>query len=124
VRHIVRNRSAASDPTARFIRANPNKPYSSCELEERFLDAGEMLYVLGRVERRAPVAASGSYRSPEDVPIVGGSPDRPLIVHAGTEQSLLRTLRRERLYLDLTLAAFVTVASALVVLVVGAVVAW
>ncbi len=79
-------------------------------VEQSALDPGERLYVLGQCKRVENPKADGGYRADATVPVVGGSADARLIVHAGTERSLLRSIGLERGYLDLLTAVLVGVA--------------
>jgi hypothetical protein len=71
---------------------------STYVFEERFLDRGERLHVLGRVLRFASVEG-------QQVPVLGGTATEPLVIHAGSRRSLLRGLRTERHFLTLARAA-------------------
>lgn len=62
---------------------------SSYVLEERFLDRGEAIHVIGRVVR-FDGSGGGS------VPVIGGTAAEPVIVHAGSRRSLLHGLSIER----------------------------
>jgi hypothetical protein len=79
-------------------------------VEQSALDPGERLYVLGQCKRVENPKADGGYRADATMPVVGGSADARLIVHAGTERSLLRSIGLERGYLDLLTAGLVGVA--------------
>ncbi len=83
-------------------------------VEQSVLDPGERLYVLGQCKRVDNPKADGGYRADATVPVVGGSADARLIVHAGTERSLLRSIGLERGYLDLLTAVLVGVAVSVV----------
>lgn len=83
-------------------------------VEESVLDPGERLYVLGQCKRIEDPKPAGSYRADATVPVVGGSADARLVVHAGTERTLLRSMGLERGYLDLLTGALATVAVGMV----------
>lgn len=51
----------------------------------------------------------GGYRAASIAPVVGGSPRAKLIVHAGTERSLLRSIGVERRYLGVLLGMVASV---------------
>jgi hypothetical protein len=65
-------------------------PASVYLFEERFLDPGEPVHVEGRVLR----FAAGPSGAP--IPVIGGTPGDPAVVHAGSRTSLLHGLRVER----------------------------
>lgn len=79
-------------------------------VEQSVLDPGERLYVLGQCRRVENPKGAGSYRADSTMPVVGGSADARIIVHAGTERSLLRSIGLERTYLDLLTAGLAGVA--------------
>jgi hypothetical protein len=63
-------------------------------LEESFLLPGESLLLFGFVTRLVPSSAEGgAYRGASSAPVLGGSPEHPLVVCAGTRRELLRGLR-------------------------------
>ena len=74
------------------------------------LDPGEALYVLGQCRRVEDPKAAGSYRADSTMAVVGGDSNDRIIVHAGDERSLLRSIGLERTYLDLLTAALAGVA--------------
>ncbi|MFT3768554.1 MAG: hypothetical protein QM820_24170 [Minicystis sp.] len=76
---------------ARLLAGAP-EPSSIYVFEERFLDPGEPVHVIGRVQRFENVSGRA-------VPVIGGVPGDVAIVHAGTRRSLLRGLAVERGYL-------------------------
>ncbi len=84
-------------------------PGSTYVLEERFLDRGEALHVIGRVVR---FSAAGDAQ----VPVLGGTATEPLVVHAGSRRSLLDGLRTELRFLTGARAASVAVALAMAAL--------
>lgn len=88
----------------------PSAPHVHWVVEQNVLDPGEKLYVLGQCKRVENPKGVGSYRADSTMPVVGGSPDARIIVHAGTERSLLRSIGLERGYLDLLTAALAGVA--------------
>lgn len=79
-------------------------------VEESVLDPGETLYVLGQCRRVEDPKAAGSYRADSTMAIVGGDPNDRIILHAGDERSLLRSIGLEGGYLDLLTAALAGVA--------------
>lgn len=82
-------------------------------IEESYVDRGENLYVLGECRRIEDPSAEGTYRMAGTLPVVGGRSESPLIVHAGTERTLLASLRRERTLLDLMFVTIVGLAGGL-----------
>jgi hypothetical protein len=91
----------------------PGAAHLHWTVEESVLDPGESLYVLGQCRRIEDPKAAGSYRADSTMAVVGGDPEQRLIVHAGDERSLLRSLGRERTYLDLLTAALLGTAASL-----------
>lgn len=122
-RHIVTRGDMHLDRAAMLLEGATFKPFSACELEERYVDHGETLYVLGVVTSREVDPAQGGYRL-SGAPVIGGTEERPVIVHAGTERSLLASLRRERVFLDAAFALVVFLAVGLLAVTVGAIAAW
>ena len=84
-------------------------------VEQSVLDPGEGLYVLGQCRRVEDPKAAGSYRMDSTMAAVGGTASERIIVHAGNERSLLRSIGLERSYLDLLAAALAGVAASLLV---------
>jgi len=84
-------------------------------VEQSVLDPGEALYVLGQCRRIEDPKAAGSYRMVSTMAAVGGTEADRIIVHAGNERSLLRSIGLERSYLDLLTAALAGVAASLLV---------
>lgn len=92
---------------------SPRSGHLHWTVEQSVLDPGEALYVLGQCARIEDPKAAGSYRADSTMAVVGGSADARIIVHAGTERSLLRSIGLERSYLDLLAAALSGVAASL-----------
>lgn len=84
-------------------------------VEQSVLDPGEALYVLGQCRRVEDPKAAGSYRMDSTMAAVGGTKADRIIVHAGNERSLLRSIGLERSYLNLLTAALAGVAASLLV---------
>lgn len=80
--------------------------------EERFLDPGEAIYVEGRVQRFEAASGDAPPKDPKAVPVIGGTSDEPVIVHAGSRRSLLGAISMERRFLDVALGLTVAVAAA------------
>lgn len=102
--------AVTASPVGR-LDARPNHRHWT--LEQSVLDPGERLYVLGRCARVEDPRAVGSYRADVTVPILGGTPEERIVVHAGSERSLLRSIDLERGYLDLLAATLVGVAASM-----------
>ncbi|MEZ4405978.1 MAG: hypothetical protein R3A52_05835 [Polyangiales bacterium] len=94
-------------------RLHPASTHLRWIIEEGFVDPGESLYALGDCRRVEDPKAAASYRADATLPVVGGQRGAELVVHAGDERSLLSSLRRERVLLDLVGAAFVGLAASL-----------
>jgi hypothetical protein len=124
LRRVLRKADVARDPTGSLLGDLTHQDFTSFELEEQLIDQGEMLYALGQVQEHKVVETGPSYRAPSSVPIVGGAPGRPLVLHAGTEQSLLARLRRERFSLDLTVGAYGLLTLGLLGLMAAAAIVW
>jgi hypothetical protein len=68
---------------------------STYVLEERFLERGEPVHVIGRVLRfEATDGPAGR------LPVLGGTATEPLVIHAGTRRTLLRGIVVERAFLS------------------------
>lgn len=80
--------------------------------EERFLDPGEAIYVEGRVQRFEAASGDAHRKDPATVPVIGGTSDEPMIVHAGSRRSLLGSISMERRFLDVALGLTLAVAAA------------
>ncbi|MDO9016441.1 MAG: hypothetical protein Q8S73_45470 [Deltaproteobacteria bacterium] len=91
----------------------PSATHLRWSVEESVLDPGETLYVLGQCRRIEDPKAAGSYRADSTMAIVGGGPEDRIILHAGDERSLLRSIGLEGGYLDLLTAALAGVAVSL-----------
>ena len=106
VRERTRGRSMRAD-RASLVGGAPDRA-SIYLFEERWLEPGESIHVIGRV-RRFEAAPGGA------IPVIGGVPGDLAIVHAGSRRSLLRNLAIERGYLaaaiPLCLALSATVAA-------------
>ncbi len=72
------------------------EPFASIVVEESYVDPGESLYLLGHIARVEDPDAQATYRAMGTVPVVGSSSPARLVVHAGSERSLLTDLARER----------------------------
>jgi hypothetical protein len=82
-----------------FGRASLDRgPTDNLEVEVSYLEPGESVYLLGGVRRVLDPRADASYRALETRPVVADDQGR-LVVHAGHEGTLVRSLRRERGYL-------------------------
>jgi hypothetical protein len=123
-RHVLRRVEVARDPAARLLAGLLQSDYSSFELEEQMIDQGEALYALGEVQQCKAADPGLGRAGARPVPIVGGTPGRPLILYAGGERSLLGQLGRERLALDLALGAYGLLTCALLGLMLVAAIAW
>jgi hypothetical protein len=93
----------------------PTEGHLHWTVEQSALDPGETLYVLGQCRRIEDPKAAGSYRMDSTMAAVGGTEADRIIVHAGNERSLLRSIGLERSYLDLLTAALAGVAASLLV---------
>ena len=93
----------------------PTEGHLHWTVEQSVLDPGEALYVLGQCRRVEDPKAAGSYRMDSTMAAVGGTEAERIIVHAGSERSLLRSIGLERSYLDLLTAALAGVAASLLV---------
>jgi len=110
VRRIVRPRAVRRGAFAAIL--GPTPPAKSTYLlEERFLEPGEQVLVMGRVLRFGVIAGR-----PGEVPVIGGTAAEPVLVHAGTRRSLLRGLSVERGYLAAALPICVAVSLAIAAL--------
>ncbi len=78
--------------------------YTSLEIEESFLDAGEHAYLMGSIRRVHDPAVSALYREMGTVPFIRSSLPVRLVMHAGSERSLIQSLRRERAVVSAILA--------------------
>lgn len=94
---------------------NPTPGHRQWTVEQSVLDPGEALYVLGQCRRVEDPKAAGSYRADSTMAVVGGDSNDRIIVHAGDERSLLRSIGLERTYLDLLTAGLAGVAASLAV---------
>ena len=114
-------KEGSSSAVARALAASPVGPLrpSATHLRwsvvESVLDPGETLYALGQCRRIEDPKAAGSYRADSTMAIVGGDPNDRIILHAGDERSLLRSIGLEGGYLDLLTAALAGVAVSLAV---------
>lgn len=88
----------------------PSAGHLRWTVEQSVLDPGELLYVLGHCKRVEDPKASSSYRMDSTMAAVGGTAADRIILHAGDERSLLRSIGLERTYLDMLTAALVGVA--------------
>lgn len=93
----------------------PSATHLRWSVEESVLDPGETLYALGQCRRIEDPKAAGSYRADSTMAVVGGDPNDRIILHAGDERSLLRSIGLEGGYLDLLTAALAGVAVSLAV---------
>jgi len=117
VRQVVRPRAARRGRFRDLLESfGIAGSYDTFVIEERYLERGERIYVLGAVQRLEAARVQSHYRNGQAAPVIGGTADKKLIVWAGTERSLLRSLWLERRYLDLVLGGAVALAG----LVVGA----
>jgi len=89
---------------------NPSAGHLRWTVEQSVLDPGESLYVLGPCRRIEDPKAASSYRMDSTMAAVGGTAADRIILHAGDERSLLRSIGLERTYLDLLTAALAGVA--------------
>ncbi|TAK22240.1 MAG: hypothetical protein EPO40_28635 [Myxococcaceae bacterium] len=89
---------------------NPSAGHLRWTVEQSVLDPGESLYVLGPCRRIEDPKAASSYRMDSTMAVVGGTAADRIILHAGDERSLLRSIGLERTYLDLLTAALAGVA--------------
>ena len=107
VRHRVRRRPRRPGSFDPLLGPDPGAD-SIYLIEERFLDPGEPVHVIGRVQRFETVKGG------RVVPVLGGVPGDLAVVHAGSRRSLLRHLTIERGYLAVAipLALAVTLANA------------
>jgi hypothetical protein len=110
MRRVVReSRSFRREYAAALEGATRGTGTKAFVIEERYLEPGERLFVLGAVQRLEPAVHEGGYRAASIAPVVGGSPRAKLIVHAGTERSLLRSIGVERRYLGVLLGMVASV---------------
>jgi hypothetical protein len=115
VQRVARGRAARSPKLAEALRDLPDRhAYTAFLIEERFLEPGEQLFVLGAVQRIEPAQRQGNYRDAGAAPVVGARPGAGMIVHAGTERSLVRSLMLERRVVDAMLALVLVTAVAVV----------
>jgi hypothetical protein len=73
-------------------------PADNLEVEVNYLTPGESIYLLGSTRRVIDPRADPSYRGAGTLPVIAADQGR-LVVHAGHEGTLVRSLRRERGYL-------------------------
>ena len=115
VQRVARGRAARSPELAEVLRDLPDRhAYTAFLIEERFLEPGEQLFVLGAVQRIEPAQRQGNYRDAGTAAVVGARPGAGMIVHAGTERSLVRSLMLERRVVDAMLALVLVTAVAVV----------
>ncbi len=103
-RRLVRPRALRRGAFAAIVGAAPPAK-TSYLLEERFLEPGEPVLVMGRVVRFGTIPERAG-----QVPVIGGTASEPVVVHAGSRRSLLRGLAVERGYLAAALPVCVAVA--------------
>ncbi len=104
---VVLARTLAQSPIGTL---NPSAGHLRWTVEQSVLDPGESLYVLGHCRRIEDPKAASSYRMDSTMAAVGGTAADRIILHAGDERSLLRSIGLERTYLDLLTAALAGVA--------------
>ncbi len=114
VRGVARRNAAKREPFSRALKGQTRKSYVAFVVEERYLEPGEQLYVLGRITRRETSTQEAAYRGPAGIPVVGGSEEAKLIVHAGSERDLLKRIRTERFYLTAMLGAVAAMTIAII----------
>lgn len=85
-------------------------------VEERFVEPGESLYVLGHVERVHAAQARAGYRQAPTSAVIRATGESKLFVHAGSERSLLSGIRLE----EALASAMVWMMGGLAVLMAGA----
>jgi hypothetical protein len=110
-RRIVRKR-AIRRGDFQHILGEPQASDGLFVLEERFLDPGEAIYVEGQVQRFEAASSDARDKDPRAVPVIGGTSDEPIFVHAGSRRSLLGNIAAERRFLDIALGLALAVVAA------------
>jgi hypothetical protein len=104
VRHVVRGAEIRSGAFTHILGAQ-SPSGQVFVLEGRFLSPGEPVHVSGRVVRLTETSGL-------PIPVIGGTGNEPLVVHAGSLGTLTRHLWAERAYLAVAMILSFGVAGA------------